>query len=83
MACGTPVLASRVSSIPEVVGDAGLLVDPLDPGDIARGMKTIWEDRPKVTELREKGLRRASLFTWENTAAAVLGLYDAVMGGGV
>ncbi|MDD3717769.1 MAG: glycosyltransferase family 1 protein [Actinomycetota bacterium] len=81
MACGSPVLASRVSSIPEVVGDAGLLVDPLDPGEIARGMETMWEGGREVEELREKGLRRASGFTWEKSAATIIGLYDMVSGG--
>jgi len=82
MACGTPVLASRVSSIPEVVGDASLLVDPLDPAEIARGMGVIWGGGPAVEELREKGLHRASQFTWERTAATILDLYDMVKGGG-
>jgi glycosyltransferase involved in cell wall biosynthesis len=82
MACGTPVIASRASSIPEVVGDAGLLVDPLDPADIMGGMDQV-ANRPETRrELRERGLRQASRFTWDETARRTLALYEGILKGG-
>ena len=71
MACGTPVVASGVSSIPEVVGDAGVLVDPLQPTSIADGLCRILTDDGLRKELRERGLERARRFSWEATARAV------------
>ena len=71
MACGTPVVASGVSSIPEVVGDAGLLVDPLDPASIADGLWRILAEDGLAKDLRQRGLERAAHFSWEATARAV------------
>ena len=71
MACGTPVVASGVSSIPEVVGDAGVLVDPLDPASIAAGLRRILSEDDLCRDLRERGLKRAALFSWDATARAV------------
>jgi glycosyltransferase involved in cell wall biosynthesis len=71
MACGTPVVAAGVSSIPEVVGDAGVLVDPLDSASIAAGLCRILTDDPLCKDLRERGLERAGHFSWEATAGAV------------
>jgi glycosyltransferase involved in cell wall biosynthesis len=63
MACGTPVVASRASSLPEVVGDAGLLVDPFQVGDMAAAMHRVLTDGRLRATLRDKGLARARLFT--------------------
>lgn len=82
MACGAPVIASNTSSIPEVVGDAGLLVDPLDPDDISRGMERVASSAKLRDELREKGLKRASRYTWDRVAEQVLELYEEVLKGG-
>ena len=71
MACGTPVLTSRTSSMPEVVGDAALLVDPLDTGQIADAMARAFDDDALVEDLRARGLARAKLFSWETTGRAV------------
>lgn len=68
MACGTPVLTSNVTSIPEVVGDAALMVDPYDVEAIADGLQRLVEDTTLRQELRQKGLERAKLFSWEKTA---------------
>jgi glycosyltransferase involved in cell wall biosynthesis len=76
----TPVLTSKVSSIPEVVGDAGLYVDPLEPADMAAGMSRLASDEGLRRELVQKGLRRAPRFTWEKTARQVLSLYPRVLG---
>jgi glycosyltransferase involved in cell wall biosynthesis len=68
MACGTPVLASNVSSIPEVVGDAALCVAPYDIDKIAAAMRALISDEELRSELVKKGLERCRLFSWENTA---------------
>lgn len=72
MACGTPVCASNVSSIPEVVGDAGLLFDPLDPESIAASLSRLLTDRQLYQRLVSAGFTQASRFTWDDAAAAVL-----------
>jgi len=67
MACGTPVIASGVSCLPEVAGDAALFINPEDSSDIARAMKLVTV--PDVRhDLRDKGFRRAAIFTWESAA---------------
>ncbi|OGU15800.1 MAG: hypothetical protein A2076_14455 [Geobacteraceae bacterium GWC2_53_11] len=68
MACGIPVIASNVTSIPEVVGDAALLVDPLDIEEIANGLKLLTEDNELRANLRQAGLKRAQMFSWDRTA---------------
>ncbi len=68
MACGTVVLASTAAAIPEVVGDAGLLVNPHDVESIAEGIKQLISDSALRAALRQKGLVRARKFTWEKTA---------------
>ncbi|MBC7323609.1 MAG: glycosyltransferase family 4 protein, partial [Acetomicrobium sp.] len=68
MACGTPVLISNVTSLPEVVGDAALMVDPYDVDAIAEGIKRLVEDDNLRKELSQKGLARAKLFSWDRTA---------------
>lgn len=75
MACGTPVIVSNVSSLPEVVGDAGLLVDPKDAEGFAVAMWRVLQDPALRAELSEKGLRRARNFSWEKTARETLALY--------
>jgi glycosyltransferase involved in cell wall biosynthesis len=77
-----PVLTSRVSSIPEVVGDAGLFVDPLEPGEIADGMIRLSSDEELRKELVKNGMKRAAMFTWEKAARETLSLYDQVLQGG-
>ena len=67
MACGTPVLTSNVCSLPEVVGDAAVLIQPLDVEQIASGIRQITYDSTLRARLREAGLRRSALFSWEVT----------------
>lgn len=69
MACGTPVLAGHASSFPEVVGDAGVLVDPHNLTSIADGLTMIAEDEKTRALLRTRGLERAKRYTWEASAA--------------
>lgn len=70
MACGTPVVTSNVSSLPEVAGDAAVLVDPTDPASIAGGIDKVLTDVPFRGSLAAAGLERAERFTWEKTAAS-------------
>jgi glycosyltransferase involved in cell wall biosynthesis len=68
MACGTPVITSNVSSLPEVVGDAALLVDPLDTAAIRDALERVFADDALAEDMRARGLARAKLFSWERTA---------------
>jgi glycosyltransferase involved in cell wall biosynthesis len=68
MACGVPVLTSNVCSLPEVVGDAAVLVNPLDVEDIAEGIRRLVLDSSLRERLQDKGLRRAKAFSWNETA---------------
>jgi len=72
MACGVPVLASNVCSLPEVVGDAAVLVNPLDVEQIAEGIRKLVQDSLLRAQLREKGLLRAKLYSWNKTAQRTL-----------
>ncbi len=68
LACGTPVIAANASSLPEVIGPAGLLVDPLDETALAEAMRRIVEDEGLRRDLRQRGLEQARLFSWERCA---------------
>ncbi len=72
MACGTPVIASNLASLPEVVGDAGLLVDPYDENAIAHAMHQFITDPTLHAQLRTASLHRASQFSWQKTGAATV-----------
>jgi alpha-1,3-rhamnosyl/mannosyltransferase len=79
MACGVPVLAARSGSVPEVVGDAGwLLDDPLDVKGFAAAIVTLVADRDMLAEMSARGLERSRIFTWEQTAERTLALYREV-----
>ncbi len=72
MSCGTPVITSNTTSLPEVVGDAAWLVDPYDVEAIAHAIRQLAENNGLRVQLINKGLSRASLFTWENCAKRTL-----------
>jgi glycosyltransferase involved in cell wall biosynthesis len=72
MGCGSPVIASNVSALPEVAGDAAVLVDPRDPDAIAAGMDRVLRDDELRDSLRHRGLARAAGFDWEDTARATM-----------
>ncbi|GAC1387077.1 MAG: glycosyltransferase family 1 protein [Herpetosiphon sp.] len=76
MACGTPVLVSRVASLPEVVGDAAILVDPLQVDDIARGLHELAMDDSLRVQLRQRGLERAARFTWQRCGDQTLAILE-------
>ncbi|MDR7556478.1 MAG: glycosyltransferase family 1 protein [Armatimonadota bacterium] len=75
MACGTPVVTSNRSSLPEVAGDAALLVDPLDVESIAWGIERIVANSKLAAELVQRGFQRATRFSWETAAREVLDVY--------
>jgi len=78
MASGTPVVTSSVSSLPEVVGDAAVLVNPENVFDIARGIREALLDEPLRERLIRKGREQAARFSWERTAREVLEIYREV-----
>jgi len=75
MACGVPVITSNTSSMPEVAGDAALLVDPGNPNEIVRSINKLLDDPALTESLVKKGLKRAQKFSWENMAISVAKLY--------
>jgi glycosyltransferase involved in cell wall biosynthesis len=78
MASGTPVVTSNASSLPEVAGDAALLVDPYDAGAIADGIYSVLTDEQLRASLRRKGLARAREFSWEASVRRVREIYREV-----
>lgn len=81
MACGTPVITSNVSSLPEIAGDAAVLVDPNAVDDLAAAMYSLRTDAALRRTLRERGLVRAAAFTWRRTAEQTIDAYRRVADG--
>ncbi len=79
MACGTPVLCADTSSLPEVVGDAGLLLPPLDVAVWAQALWRVASDAALRADLRRRGLARAGLFSWRRAAEQTLAVYREVL----
>jgi len=75
MASGTPVVTSNLSSLPEVTGDAAVLIDPYDPSAIADGIHRVLTDEDLRRDLRKKGLARAQQFSWEQSVRRVREIY--------
>jgi glycosyltransferase involved in cell wall biosynthesis len=78
MASGTPVVTSNVSSLPEVAGDAAVLVDPYDPHAIADGIYRVLTDEQLRKDLRHRGVARAGMFSWEQSVRRVRRIYGEV-----
>lgn len=76
MACATPVVASQAGSLPEVLGDAAIWVDPHDSDSIADGILSLLRDAELQDAMTQKGLSRAQLYRWDRTAAAILEIID-------
>ncbi|HWE60097.1 MAG TPA: glycosyltransferase family 1 protein [Chloroflexota bacterium] len=79
MACGCPVLTARNSSLPEVAGDAAILVDGEDVEALSQGLMQLAGDGTVRASLAVRGRRQAERFTWQRTAAEVMGVYDEVL----
>jgi glycosyltransferase involved in cell wall biosynthesis len=81
MACGTPVLTSTTSSLPEVVGEAGLTVDPTDEAAIADALSALLLDPARRARMAAAGLLQAARFHWDSTARETLSVYRRVLNG--
>jgi glycosyltransferase involved in cell wall biosynthesis len=79
MSLGAPVIASNVTSIPEIVGNAGILVDPLDEEAIFHAMLKLSKDPQAHSHFKESGVERSKLFTWEAAARSVLECYKTAL----
>ncbi len=80
MACGTPVIASDRSSLPKVVGEGGMLVEPTDMEALAEAMESLLVDDALRAKLRQKALAQAAEFSWEQTALGTMAVYRKVVG---
>jgi glycosyltransferase involved in cell wall biosynthesis len=78
MACGVPVITSNTTSLPEVVGDAGVLIDPYDTVELITSMKRLLSDENQCKRLMQAGLQRAAHFTWEEAAKETLKVYQEI-----
>ncbi len=76
MACGVPVITSNCSSLPEVVGDAGILIDPHDAEYLANAIQRVYEDADIHRQMSEKGIKQAQKFSWEKCAKETLKVYQ-------
>jgi len=80
MACGSPVITSNISSLPEVAGEAALLIDPYDVNAIFNAMAALDVDFTLRTRLTEAGYQQAEKFTWDRSAAQLLSIYENLLG---
>jgi glycosyltransferase involved in cell wall biosynthesis len=78
MACGTPVVSSNATSLPEVVGEAALMVTPGKVEELVQALRQVLQSSVLRQQLRERGLQRAKLFSWERTAQETLRVYQMV-----
>lgn len=78
MSCGTPVITSRTSSLPEVAGDAAVLINPYVTKEIAQAMVRVLSDEDLRQDLSKKGLKRSKMFNWKKTATETLEVYQEV-----
>jgi glycosyltransferase involved in cell wall biosynthesis len=79
MACGAPVITSNVSSLPEVAGNAALLVDPASVRELTEAMAAVLQDEELRTSLQSKGPKQAARFSWEKAARETLAVYQSVL----
>lgn len=79
MACGCPIITSNISSLPEVVGDAGIMVDPNDVSQIVHAIACMCEDKEKALWFKKKGLERAKQFSWKRCAKETLDAYSLAL----
>ncbi len=79
MACGTPVVSSNSSSLPEVVGEAGLLIDPTDTAALSQALRRLLEDASLRADLSGRGLVQARKFSWKKAADELMTLYRSLM----
>ena len=80
MACGTPVITSNTSSLPEVAGEAAILVNPYSSQAISNAMEQVGTDAKMRSQLRELGIKRAKQFSWEKTGTATVEVISQYVG---
>jgi glycosyltransferase involved in cell wall biosynthesis len=80
MQCGTPVIVGKTSSLPEVVGDAAVLVDPRSPAELEVALADLLGSAERRRALRQAGLAQAALFSWSSTAQHTAAIYRAILG---
>ncbi len=80
MACGTPVVCSATSSLPEVAGEAAILVDPLDTDALTAALQCVLREPALAADLRARGLTQAASFSWDRAAEETLAVYGRLMG---
>jgi glycosyltransferase involved in cell wall biosynthesis len=80
LACGTPVVAANTSSIPEIVGDAGFLVDPYDARRLAGSMLALYNQPDLRADLSQRAAKQAEQFSWKRTILETLAVYEQVAG---
>ena len=78
MACGCPVICSHAASLPEVAGEAALFINPTDADELAHQMDTVLEDKDFRNTLKERGLERAHMFSWQTSAVKTVELFSAI-----
>jgi glycosyltransferase involved in cell wall biosynthesis len=79
MACGTPVVTSNTSSMPELAGEAARYFDPHDTQGVADAIAAVLEDTQLRAEMRERGLAQAARFSWQRTARETLAVYERLL----
>ncbi len=79
MSCGTPVVTSNCSSLPEVTDEAAILVDPMDVNAIARAISQVLDEPELAMSMRERGITQAQQFSWEQTARRTTDLYERLL----
>src|SRR3989338_10116494 len=79
MACGVPVIVSHSSSLPEIVGDAGILVDPYQPDELLQALRQVLMDQELADTLRKRSEARAKLFSWEKTVKETLSVFRSLI----
>jgi glycosyltransferase involved in cell wall biosynthesis len=79
MACGVPIITSNTSSLPEVVGNAGIMVDPNDIESLSDEMYRVLKDKELKHRMSRDGLKRSKMFTWEKTMNDVIEIYNEVL----
>jgi glycosyltransferase involved in cell wall biosynthesis len=80
MACGAATITSNTSSLPEVVGDSALTVEPTSVADLAQALRVLLDNEAMRREYSRRGIERAALFSWDRTARMTRDVYDAVLG---
>jgi glycosyltransferase involved in cell wall biosynthesis len=78
ISCGTPVITSNRSSLPEVVGESAMLVEPDDVDGLAKAMKRILDDEGLREQMSQKGIEQSKMFSWKKTAEETLNVYKSI-----